>query len=48
MKTVKGEFRGISLETVREWLFSPISTSDSDYNPRNTSMYSCGYNFRLP
>jgi len=23
-------------------------TSGSNYNPRNTSMYSCGYNFRLP
>ena len=26
---------------------APISASGSNYNPRNTSMYSCGYNFRL-
>ena len=24
---------------------APISASGSNYNPRNTSMYSCGYNF---
>jgi hypothetical protein len=35
-------------EAVREWLFSSIPASDSNDNPRNTSMYSCGYNFRLP
>ena len=23
-------------------------STGSNYNPRNTSMYSCGYNFRLP
>ena len=37
----------LGLKAVREWLFSPISASSSNYNPRNTSMYSCGYNFRL-
>ena len=39
---------GMSYEAVREWLFFPISASDSNYNPRNTLVYSCGYNFRLP
>jgi len=31
-------------------IFSPASggTLGSNYNPRNISMYSCGYNFRLP
>ena len=31
-------------------IFHPANsgTSSSNYNPRNTSMYSCGYNFRLP
>ena len=31
-------------------IFPPATsgTSGSNYNPRNTSMYSCGYNFRLP
>ena len=23
-------------------------STGSNYHPRNTSMYSCGYNFRLP
>jgi len=31
-------------------IFPPATsgTSGSNYNPRNLSMYSCGYNFRLP
>ena len=28
---------------IHKWLFSAISASDSDYNPRNTSMYSFGH-----
>jgi len=27
---------------IHKWLFSAISASGSDFNPRNTSMYSCG------
>ena len=35
-------------EAVREWLFFPISASGANDNPRNTALYSCGYQFRLP
>jgi len=30
------------LVSIRKWLFSPISALGSNFNPRNTSMYSCG------
>jgi hypothetical protein len=30
------------LVPIHKWLFSAISASGSDFNPRNTTMYSCG------
>ena len=30
------------LVSIHKWLFSAISASDSNFNPRNTPMYSCG------
>ena len=33
---------------VHKWPFSTISTSDSDFDPRNTSVYSRGQNPHFP
>lgn len=37
-----GNGRAYKLESNRKWLFSTISALGSDFNPRNTFMYSCG------
>ena len=36
------------LAPIHKWPICPISASDSNCNPQNTQMYSCGYNHRLP
>jgi hypothetical protein len=35
-------YQNHSLAPIHKWLFSAISMSDLDFNPRNTTMYSCG------
>jgi len=40
--------RGNYIVSIHKWLFSAISASNSDFSPRNTQMYSCGQNLRLP